>query len=185
MNRPTKKPTPVAPSFEMSDEPFVDPRIDQAENAVFTAEDLGNPLSDVPKTRPAPPARAGQPATPTIDNAPDHVRYESRIQILEAFRYMGSFVNAPPWIDRNWLSHGDHDPLRNIEAGPALRIPLDSGVVIARLGDYVCQQSVALTEGVSDIRLEVWPAETFQKLFIPKSSRPQTIEPEAPAIVSA
>ena len=81
---------------------------------------------------------------------------------------MGSFVNAPAWIDRNWFSHGDHDPLRNIEAGPALRIPLDSGVVIARLGDYVCQQSVALTPGVSDIRLEVWPAETFQKLFIPK-----------------
>ena len=25
MNRPTKKPTPVAPSFEMSDEPFEDP----------------------------------------------------------------------------------------------------------------------------------------------------------------
>ena len=157
---PTKKPTPVAPSFEMSDEPFDLPPAEPAAQ-IPEAEDMGNPLSALPKTRPA-------AAVPTIDNAPDHVTYESRIQILEAWRYQGSFVNAPKWIDRNWLSHGEHDPLRNIEPGPALRIPLDSGVVIARIGDYICLQSVTLAPGVNDIRTEVWPAETFQKLFLPK-----------------
>lgn len=187
------------PGFEMSDDPFPD-----VENVPETsvagrparagdAEDLGNPASSLPgiiNVGPYPvagdPARAGNATV----IPPNEIVYESRIQVLEAFRYMGSFKDpknheeAPHWIDRNWLSHGDYDPLRKIEPGPALRVPLDSGVVYARIGDYICKQSVTIAPNLpAEVRLEVWPAETFQKLFMPKPAATQVTTVEATASV--
>lgn len=154
--------------FAMSDEPF-EPLVD-VEN-VPEAIDGGHGLSPVPHS-PGPPTSLPGYIAPS-----DNVSYESRIRILEAFRYPGSFRNAPDWIDRNWLGHGDWDPLRQIEPGPALRVPLDSGVVLARIGDYVVKQAVAIAPGVPDeVKLEVWPAETFQKLFLPTRSSPPMLD---------
>jgi hypothetical protein len=95
--------------FAMSDEPF-EPLVD-VEN-VPEAIVGGHGLSTVPHS-PSPPTSLPGYIAPT-----DNVSYESRIRILEAFRYPGSFRNAPDWIDRNWLGHGDWDPLRQIEPGP-------------------------------------------------------------------
>jgi hypothetical protein len=95
--------------------------------------------------------------------------YESRIRILDAWQYPGSLVVAPEWVDRNWAAWGDHDPVRAIEPGPCLRVPLTTGVnAICRVGDYVTRQTVTLVPGIRpDVRLEVWDREHFEKLFIP------------------
>lgn len=103
------------------------------------------------------------------------VRYESRIQILDAFQYPGSLTYAPAWVDRNWIAFGDYDQLRNIEPGPCLRVPLPSGVIaLCRIGDYVCRQSVTLSQDQpAEVRLEVWEREHFAKMFVPaRSSAP-------------
>lgn len=97
------------------------------------------------------------------------VRYEGRIRIMEAFQYMGGLASAPEWIDRNWVGYGDHDDLRNIPAGPALRVPLRSGnIAVARIGDYIVQQEVLLSAGMpTELRVEVWPKDDFEKNFLP------------------
>jgi hypothetical protein len=97
------------------------------------------------------------------------IRYESRIRVLEAFQYPGNVTHAPAWIDRNWVGWGDWDPVRNIEAGPALRVPTARGdVAIARPGDYVVKQEVILARGVpADIQVEVWNRDQFERNFIP------------------
>jgi hypothetical protein len=79
--------------------------------------------------------------------------------------------DAPDWIDRNWAGWGDFDPMRGLEAGPCLRVPTHNGtgdVVLARIGDYVTRQEVKLTGQLSDIRIEVWARDQFEKLFIPR-----------------
>lgn len=101
-----------------------------------------------------------------------NVRYESRIRVLEAFQYRGTMKDAPDWVDRNWAGYGDWDPLRNIPAGPALRVPDrhggDGAVVLARPGDYVVRQEIVLAHGIPpDVAIEVWAKETFEKTFIP------------------
>jgi hypothetical protein len=135
------------PVIEMSDDPPVDDVPTSAEDAKV--------LEGVIESPPA----AG------------HVRYESRITIVDAFQYPGSFAGAPDWIDRNWLGFADDDPLRGIPAGPCLRVPSPADpneVVLARVGDYVARQSVLLAEGqMPELRIEVWSREQFQKLFIP------------------
>jgi hypothetical protein len=172
----TPIPVPTLPGFEMSDEPFegeedepqppVTPYPAQQNSfapPVAQAEDLGYGMVAMPTPPPT-----------TIAN----VSYESRITIVEAFRYNGSLRDAPMWVNRNWLSHGDYDPLRKIEPGPALRVPLPGGTVLARIGDYVVIQSVLLSPGLEpEKRLEVWPAETFQKLFVPKPNKPLPSRP--------
>lgn len=106
-------------------------------------------------------------AAPLIPAAGLH--YESRIVIVDAWQYPGSLKNAPDWIDRNWVGYGDYDELREIKPGPCLRVPLQSGITaIVRIGDYVATQEVKLAEGVTDIRLEAWQRDQFEKLFIPK-----------------
>jgi hypothetical protein len=47
-------------------------------------------------------ARADELSTGFI--VPGSVKYESRIQIVDAFRYPGNLANAPSWIDRNWVA---------------------------------------------------------------------------------
>ena len=109
------------------------------------------------------------PATPRDLSA---VRYEGRIRILEAFQYHGTLKDAPSWVDRNWAAFADWDPLRGIEAGPALRVPTHRGDnALARQGDYVVRQEVVLTHDMPpDTQLEVWPRDQFERYFIPTTS---------------
>jgi hypothetical protein len=100
-----------------------------------------------------------------------NVRYESRIQIVDAWQYPGRLSPATPdWIDRNWVGYADDDPIRQIAAGPCLRVPSSADpaeVVLARIGDYVCRQQVLTDDGGPKvIRTEVWAAEQFQRLFV-------------------
>jgi hypothetical protein len=98
--------------------------------------------------------------------------YENRIFIVDAWQYPGSLKHAPTWVDRNWVGYAaDYDPLRQLEPGPCLRVPLLGGVIaIARIGDYVVTQEVKFDEGLSDLRLEVWEQNQFEKFFM-KASR--------------
>jgi len=101
---------------------------------------------------------------------PGKVRYESRINIVDAYRYRGTLSDAPDWIDRNWAGFGEYDSIRQIDEGPCLRVPSSANpgeVVLARVGDYVCRQSVLLDNGrPPEIRTEVWAAEQFERLFV-------------------
>lgn len=118
----------------------------------------------------------------------DPVRYTSRITILDAWQYPGAVRDAPGWVDRNWVGWGDYDPLRGIEPGPCLRVPLPwdptgAQVALVRVGDYVARQEVAIADGVVDIRIEAWNRDHFEKMFIPAVSKP--FRPFNPPEISA
>lgn len=167
MPSPSKRPLPDAERPERQAMParrIEDPAPvpdDPADPSPITLPD-GEPGTNSGPLTPVPEAKTG----------PEAVHYEARIQILDAFQYPGALKGAPEWVDRNWIGYADEDPLRQIEAGPCLRVPVQSGVTgICRIGDYVCRQSVTLFPGEPpEIRLEVWPRETFIKMFVP--SRP-------------
>lgn len=166
---------PYMPGFAMSDEPLPPPGAGIRPSA--TAPAVEGPQQETP-TSPPGSDPAGAAITP-IDMdiisprerrlAMGSVRYEGRIRIMEAFQYMGSVAAAPAWIDRNWISFADHDDLRGIPAGPALRVPLLSGnTAVARIGDYIVQQEVLLGPGMpTDLRVEVWAKPDFEKNFLP------------------
>ena len=108
------------------------------------------------------------------------VHYEGRISIIDAWQYPGNVTHAPPWIDRNWIGFGDYDALRNIEAGPCLRVPSHADpdeVMLARVGDYVVVQEVRVTDEFADRRTEVWSRQQFEKLFMPKTGPTPPFEP--------
>ena len=131
------------------------------------------------------------PRTPGIIQAAPGVRYESRIAIVDAWRYPGALATAPAWVDRNWVGYADHDPVRGIEPGPCLRVPSHADpaqVVLARVGDYVCRESVTLDPPGSagspgsgprlpEIRIAVWPSDQFERLFMPVTSTPPKSTP--------
>ena len=135
---------------------------------------------------PAPPpgdALAGKPLDGEL-SAPRPV-YRQRIRVLEAFQYRGQLRDAPAWVDRNWAAWAEMDPLRNIDAGPAVRVPLSGGMnAMARVGDYIVQQEVKVTDQLTDIRVEVWPQEQFEKFFIPERSEDRNFIPENPRLGS-
>lgn len=164
------------------------PPLSEAELAEFergggvTIVDVDEPwgVSEAPPEPPQPPepnqpklAEDAKVLEGVLEAPPPkgQVTYESRITIVDAFQYPGNVVNAPEWIDRNWIGYGDYDELRGIEAGPCLRVPNPadpSQVILARIGDYVARQSVVLDQASSPImRIDVWAREQFQKLFIP------------------
>jgi len=96
--------------------------------------------------------------------------YEARISIVDAFQYQGNLKDAPEWIDRNWAAYADnYDPVRELEPGPALRVPTYRGdTVLCRKGDYVAQQEVRLTSNLpGEVKIEVWEQQQFERLFIP------------------
>jgi len=158
------------------DEPEPDDEEDEdiPPNPDRSAED---PTIITPSPGAAPPAALGPSSSVRdVDRPSAGVRYESRIQILDAFQYPGSLKNAPDWVDRNWTAYAaDYDPLREIDPGPCLRVPLSSGLIaICRVGDFVCRQSVTLAPGLpSDVRIEVWDRTQFEKLFVPTPQLPQ------------
>lgn len=124
-----------------------------------------------------------EPLNPAPAPGPILTRYESRIQIIDAYQYHGSVADAPAWVDRNWIGYCDDDPVREIAAGPCLRVPLtgaeSSGdVVLCRDGDYIAQQSVTLAPNSSPIiRIEVWNRDMFHKLFL---GRDVSVNPNTP-----
>jgi len=149
----------------------------------FAMADSPEELPDTLASAEAVPAAMVDPGTPPEGASPEifgeilstqpvgEVRYESRIRVLEAYQYPGNLKGAPDWIDRNWIAYApDYDPLRNIEPGPALRVPTkgDTETVLCRPGDYVVKQSVTILQGVEpDIVVEVWARESFEKNFLP------------------
>jgi hypothetical protein len=128
-----------------------------------------------------PPAAEVEEIEFTLPDDPSRIRWTSRISILEAYQYNGSFKNAPPWIQRTWLAYGDADLLRQIPPGPCLRVPLptaahggypndDGGYVLCRIGDFVCRQQMDFEDGrAPHIRTEVWAKEQFLKNFMPEA----------------
>jgi hypothetical protein len=167
---PHPPPIPHAPDDSPAPQPDDDegdlrhrPEDEPPEDDEEAALDAGIPVASPP-----------QP----IQTHPGAVHYEARITIVDAWQYPGNLKAAPEWVDRNWAAYADYDPLRDIEPGPALRVPLPSGVaVMVRIGDYVARQEVRLTREISDIRLEVWERQQFEKLFYPvAANQPVTIE---------
>lgn len=154
---------PVLPGFEMSDEPLASP----AGPPTSPAGEMPPP----PASMPAPSERAGGGGRVAKTNgavSKQPVRYESRIEVREAWQYPGFVQDAPPWIDRNWIGWADYDELRHIPQGPCLRVPIESGLGVVRKGDYVVQQLVRADDGSvpTRSRIEVWPREEFERLFV-------------------
>ena len=119
----------------------------------------------------APAPVAAQPTAPL--EAPV-VTYRSRISVVEAWRYPGSLSSAPDFIDRSWTGWADEDQLIGKPSGPALRVPVPrsitypEGMRLCRVGDYVVRQTVCLMDGVdSDVMVDVWPKEEFERMFMP------------------
>lgn len=102
-------------------------------------------------------------------------KYESRITVVEAWQYAGQLGSAPDFVDKNWLGYAQDDTLRQIPAGPCLRVPTGTGdEVVCRIGDYIVQQEVKIDSNISDLRIEVWAKEHFQKMFLP--TMPEQVE---------
>jgi hypothetical protein len=151
---------PTLPGFEMTDDPSeLTPIIDPSLPVV------SQPLPRQPEP-PKPSAQAGTADAVPSGDLGDGVRYQSRIEVLEAYRYPGNLLVAPDWIDRNWIGFADADPVRELPAGPILRVPQDGGEVLCRVGDYVVRQNVR-GDASSRIRTEVWAAHEFERIFIP------------------
>jgi hypothetical protein len=152
-------PEPLQPEPEEEDD---DEKTENGDDAEEADEE------DVPADTPAdPPGTAAVLPLPT-QPAAARLTYENRIFIVDAWQYPGSLRDAPPWVDRNWAGYAaDYDPLRQLEPGPCLRVPLLGGVVaIVRIGDYVVTQEVKFSDGLSDLRLEVWEQQQFEKFFM-------------------
>ena len=115
------------------------------------------------------PSEDNRPAAGLHGELLRNVRYEGRIKIVDAWQYNGNLKAAPDYVDRNWVAWGDWDPVREIEPGPALRVPsADGGAVMCRPGDYVVTQEVRLVaDSPGDLKVEVWSRDQFEKLFLP------------------
>lgn len=123
-------------------------------------------INDLARQRnPAPYPLEGEVMPP-----PEGATYESRIRILDAWQYPGNVATAPDYVDRNWIGFADPDELRHMPASPCLRVPLSGTniVTICRPGDFVVRQETMMAPGIpSDIKVEVWERDQFQRLFIP------------------
>jgi len=150
---------PVLPGFEMSDEPLESP-------AGPPTSPAGGPPPPATVTTPSVEAGGGGKSNGAVAKAP--VRYESRIEVREAWQYPGFVQDAPRWIDRNWIGWADYDDLRHLPQGPCLRVPVEGGLGVVRKGDYVVQQLVRSDDGSvpEHSRIEVWPREEFERLFV-------------------
>jgi hypothetical protein len=92
-------------------------------------------------------------------------KYVQRIDVLEAFQYVGTLKDAPPWIDRNWTSYAGYDEVTKEEPGPALKVP---GLGLCRKNWFIVQQAVRLDEaGTQDVRLAIYRPDDFYKWFLP------------------
>ncbi len=112
-------------------------------------------------------ALEGDILPPDDQPAPGKPRYEQRIRIVEAWQFVEGIARSPSWVDKNWAAWGDEDLLRDIPAGPSIRVPGPGGATICRHGDYIARQMMTLVPGMPpEERIEVWPRESFEKFFI-------------------
>ena len=181
----------VQPGFEMSDEPLPPPvLVPDAERTAGGAfphaeeEDTYTSfVNDHAKRqdrnlRSRPPQVSGAldgDITPPARDPQDQqlaARYVSRISVADTWAYdPRNLINAPDWVDRNWLGHADYDPMRKLEPGPCLRVPVSSGeIAICRPGDYVVIQSVLGDDHRERMQREVWEKSQFERFFM--ASRP-------------
>ena len=130
------------------------------------------------------PPAAGRSANKPLDGeilaksrAGGATRFESRIRILDAWKYSGSVATAPAYVDRNWIGYAsEYDRLRQIEPGPCLRVPLtpdpnERVITVCRVGDYVVHEEIVGDDGGLSERIEVWEHNQFERLFLPKTAQ--------------
>ena len=69
------------------------------------------------------------------------------------------------------------------QMGPYNETP--TGEKLARAGDYIVRQEVSLAPDVpADVEIDVWPAEQFERLFMPIAAKPfRPFNPE-PSVTS-
>jgi hypothetical protein len=187
-----QKPMPPGP-----DEPVVPPPTEPDQPQEIPAEPDENADDDDETDLPAEPpgTAAASPSPPPISGdlspgrLPDGstITFESRVTVIDAWKYPGSLKDAPDWVDRNWIGWADNRPALLVPTHPntlvTSRLP-DGSIAtnspsIAHPGDYIVRQKVRLAHDVSPSRLpdgsiaddqlkiEVWPADDFEKLFIP------------------
>jgi hypothetical protein len=164
--KPMASAGPDAQSYAFTAEDFVPP---PDANIAQSRGGLAQEDNDISAIMPRPEPEFIPPDDPT------RTRWTSRISILEAYQYNGSFKDAPHWVNRTWLAYGDADILRGIPAGPCLRVPLPSavntgeeGAVLCRVGDFICRQQMDFEDGrAPHIRTEVWAKDQFLKNFMP------------------
>lgn len=116
-------------------------------------------------------ADAGNRAVPAPLALKPDASYVSRIRVMEAWQYMPRELatNAPEWVDRNWLAYEGPDPLRQLPAGPVLKVPTNNDPntrTVCRPGDVIARQEVMLDNSRSHIEIEVWSLEQFARMFM-------------------
>jgi len=144
-------PTPPDPDDD-------DPNYDDDPDPV--PDDHGNPnrVPDVPE----------RPAALADDVIVE--RYQSRIHIVDAWKYPGSLVKRPDFVDPGWASWAEYDDKTKRPAGPALRVPTSGPQTekMCRKGDYVVRQLVTIDHSQpADAQVDVWTEAEFERLFIP------------------
>lgn len=79
-----------------------------------------------------------------MPNAPadaSNIRYESRINVVNAYRFDGRVAEAPPWIDRSGACYKDGAPALRIENPDNEHQP-----TIVRVGDYILVQDIIIDD---------------------------------------
>jgi len=185
-----EKPYDPMPERQQTPKPPEEEPIPEEEPLDDDGEEEENEPSEAPPTPaedPAQPAARLTPlagmeySAPVVAPNPPAVTYRSRISIVEAWRYPGQLAEAPDYVDRSWTAWADGD-LYGHPAGPALKIPVTSslsgplppdGCKLARIGDYVVRQMVAIVGDLEEETIDVWPKQEFERLFVPVTPKPK------------
>jgi len=164
--RPAPRPAPgidygFTPSEREAEPKMV--RADPTDPVLYETETKDPIVPDRSALRNVQPSGAGASRPAPTPIRPQAVTYQSRIRVIDAWQYAGSLRDAPDFVDRNWAGWDDT---------PILRVPHyahpDGEPIICRVLDYVVRQEVKLAEGMPSMeRVEVWPKEDFERLFIP------------------
>lgn len=172
--RATPEPSPNA---VMSDDAAIPPQFIRPQppaSGGFPQAGPGTPMARYDGGRPTiatpPPAVVTRPHVDTalFDAAPH--RYESRVNVLTAYRFDGRLAQAPPWVDRNWLAYDSSGD----SPGVALNVsdPDGAAIGVAKVGDYVVVQDVVVDDPNSQsgkrklpAQLGVMAAADFERLY--------------------
>lgn len=102
---------------------------------------------------------------------PGMSRYESRIHVVDAWKYTGSLHSRPDFVSPEWVSWAEYDERTKQPAGPALRVPTDGPYAekLCRKGDYIVKQLVTMDHSMPAYpQLDVWTEAEFERMFIPR-----------------
>lgn len=104
------------------------------------------------------------------------VRYMARIEILEAYQFMGNLGKAPTWVDKNWLGSADEGPTLNVTDVK------DRFLGTAKRGDWIVRQNTLIDDATSPggtsvlpDHVAVIPASEFNRLYklVPVPNNPR------------